>query len=148
MEFVYDDGGRKNAGYVGLTGDCVCRAIAIATQKPYQEVYDELNLEIKSYSARSARVKRSKSRSSSRNGVGPTFSHKYLQKLGWVWVPTVFFGVGCKIHLKDGEVPMGRLIVRLSKHLCAVIDGVVHDIYQDDRGGTRCVYGYWHKPNL
>ena len=26
--FVYDDGGRKDAGYKGDAGDCVCRAIA------------------------------------------------------------------------------------------------------------------------
>lgn len=35
MPFVYDDGGRKEAGRKGYTGDCVCRAVAIATQKPY-----------------------------------------------------------------------------------------------------------------
>jgi hypothetical protein len=43
MEFIYSDGGRQLAGFKGNTGDCVTRAIAIATQKPYQEVYDALN---------------------------------------------------------------------------------------------------------
>jgi len=38
--FVYNDGGRKEAGFNGYTGDCVIRAIAIATGKPYREVYD------------------------------------------------------------------------------------------------------------
>ena len=28
--------------------------------------------------------------------------------------------------------------------LCAVIDGVVNDIYDGTRGGSRCVYGYWY----
>lgn len=28
MLFVYDDGGRKAAGYKGTTGDCACRAVA------------------------------------------------------------------------------------------------------------------------
>ena len=32
----------EEAGYKGFAGDCVCRAIAIATQKPYKEVYDRL----------------------------------------------------------------------------------------------------------
>jgi hypothetical protein len=43
MDFVYNDGGRAAAGYKGRAGDCVVRAIAIATQKPYQEVYDAIN---------------------------------------------------------------------------------------------------------
>ena len=43
MDFVFHDGGRAFAGYRGTTGDCVTRAIAIATGKPYQEVYDALN---------------------------------------------------------------------------------------------------------
>ena len=43
MQFQYNDGGRKEAGYEGHAGDCVTRAIAIATQKPYQEVYTALN---------------------------------------------------------------------------------------------------------
>lgn len=30
MLFVYDDGGRAAAGYKGTTGDCACRAVAIA----------------------------------------------------------------------------------------------------------------------
>ena len=37
-KFNYNDGGRLEAGYKGQTGDCVCRAICIATGKPYQEV--------------------------------------------------------------------------------------------------------------
>jgi hypothetical protein len=41
-KFNYNDGGRLQAGYKGQTGDCVCRAICIATGKPYQEVYDVL----------------------------------------------------------------------------------------------------------
>lgn len=43
MEFIYDDGGRAEAGYKGHTGDCVVRAVAIATQLPYQDVYDALS---------------------------------------------------------------------------------------------------------
>lgn len=42
MKFTFNDGGRKEAGFKGETGDCVTRAIAIATEKPYQEVYDNL----------------------------------------------------------------------------------------------------------
>ena len=47
------------------------------------------------------------------------------------------------VHLRREELPRGRLVVRLSRHLTAVIDGVIHDIYNPDRRGTRCVYGYF-----
>jgi hypothetical protein len=36
MEHIHDDGGRAAAGFVGKTGDCVTRAITIATGKDYQ----------------------------------------------------------------------------------------------------------------
>ena len=42
MEFNFNDGGRAKAGYKGLTGDCVARAISIAAELPYKEVYDRL----------------------------------------------------------------------------------------------------------
>lgn len=32
MEFVYNDGGRKEAGFKGVAGDCVTCAIAIITK--------------------------------------------------------------------------------------------------------------------
>jgi hypothetical protein len=40
--YVYDDGGRAAAGYRGHAGDCVARAVAIASQRPYAEVYAAL----------------------------------------------------------------------------------------------------------
>jgi len=27
-----------------------------------------------------------------------------------------------------------------------VVNGVIHDTYDDQRSGTRCVYGYWSRP--
>jgi hypothetical protein len=38
MTFVHDDGGRVAAGFKGHAGDCVVRAIAIATGIPYRQV--------------------------------------------------------------------------------------------------------------
>jgi hypothetical protein len=43
------------------------------------------------------------------------------------------------------ELPAGRLIVRVSKHLVAVVDGVIHDTHDCTRAGERCVYGYFRK---
>lgn len=139
--FIYNDGGRKQAGYKGNTGDCVTRAIAIATGKPYQEVYNTINTI--GDNERTGKKKRGKS--NARTGVYKYTYKKYLESLGWKWTPTMLIGQGCKTHLRADELPKGTIIVSLSKHLCAVIDGVVQDIFDPSRGGTRCVYGYFSK---
>ena len=141
MEFQYNDGGRHLAGYTGTTSDCVTRAIAIATQKPYQEVYDAINLLGKS--ERTGKRKRGKS--NARTGVYKVTEKKYLNALGWKWTPTMFIGSGCKVHLKADELPKGRLVVFVSKHSVAVIDGVINDLDDGSRGETRCVYGYYSR---
>lgn len=143
MKFKYNDGGRAAAGYRGTTGDCVTRAIAIATKQSYQTVYDAMNeAGKKEYSNKHRRGK-----SSARTGVYKDTLKRYLKSLGWRWTPTMQIGQGCKVHLRDGELPMGRLIVSVSQHMVAVIDGVIHDIDEGvSREGTRCVYGYWEAP--
>lgn len=136
--WIYDDGGRSAAGYKGEAGDCVTRAIAIAAEIPYQEVYDLIN----EFAARE-RPRGGKRRSSARTGVFRPTCRAVIAHLGWEWTPTMAIGSGCTTHLRSDELPAGRLIASVSKHLCAVVDGVVHDISDPRRGGTRCVYGYY-----
>ncbi len=139
MQYAYNDGGRKAAGYDGSAGDCVVRAIAIATGKPYQEVYDSL-FELN-------RRQRGRLRGASpRDGGTKTATIRaYMESIGWTWTPTMTIGSGCKVHLRADELPPGRLVVRASKHLVAVLDGIIHDTYDPSRDGTRCVYGYYEK---
>ena len=138
IAFRYDDGGRQTAGYRGEAGDCVVRAIAIASGRSYQEVYDALNELVKR-----ERPRKGARRFSSRAGVPKKIFHPYILGLGFRWVPCMRIGSGCAVHLQTDELPRGRLIVRLSRHLAAVIDGVLHDLGDCSRGGTRCVYGYY-----
>lgn len=147
MRWIRDDGGRADAGFKGTANDCVCRAIAIATGKPYREVYDELNWLGKSERTGLKRTgnKWNGRRSSARTGVYKATIRRYMAALGWTWHPTMAIGQGTKVHLKDGEIPMGRLVVSVSRHSVAVIDGVIHDLGDPSRDGTRCVYGYWSK---
>lgn len=139
MKFVFHDGGRAAAGYKGSTGDCVTRSIAIATGKPYQEVYDALNR----LAAMERMSRRKRKRSSSRTGVFRRTYQRYLESLGWRWTSTMKIGSGCQVHLLASELPPGPLIVRVSHHLTAVIDGAIYDTHDCSRGGTRCVYGYF-----
>lgn len=171
-QFNYNDGGRAQAGFSGLTGDCVCRAVAIATGKPYQEAYDAL-------AAGSANERRTKHKGASGRRTAAHGIHvkrgwfkRYMEGLGWKWTPTMQIGSGCKIHLCAEELPAGRLIVSVSRHYTAVIDGVINDthdprreahVVEPDNGQAlrpgqwrningicsiqrRCVYGYWSQP--
>lgn len=142
MKYQFNDGGRAEAGYKGTAGDCVTRAIAIVTGKSYQEVYNALN----DLAQSERKGKRKSDVSAARNGVYRVTYEKYLKSLGYIWVPTMKIGQGCKVHLREGELPKGRLVVAVSRHLTAVIDEVIHDIFNPDRDGARCVYGYYLKP--
>jgi hypothetical protein len=142
MRYVYDDGGRGAAGFKGQTNDCVVRAIAIATARDYREVYKGLN-----GMAQHERPRSGKTRSSPRTGVYKQTIRRYMQAIGWVWTPTMHIGSGTTVHLKADELPAGRLVVNLSRHLSAVIDGVIHDTADPSRNETRAVYGYWMAPH-
>lgn len=152
MPFEYDDGGRGNAGYKGKAGDCVARSIAIAAGLPYKEVYDRL-------AHGNATQRGTKRGRTARNGimVKRKWFKDYMAELGFKWTPTMHIGSGCLCNLAEGNLPSGRLVVSLSKHYTAVIDGVIRDT-QDPQRQTivfepnkpkriahRCVYGYWLK---
>lgn len=138
--YVYNDGGRIGAGYKGTTNDCVTRAIAIATGKPYVEVYNGL-ISLASTMRQTKHVRKSHPRT----GVPKKVYDAYLKFYGWHWTPTMHIGSGCKVHLRKDELPQGVIIARVSKHLVTCIDGVPHDNHDSSRGGTRCVYGYYSK---
>jgi hypothetical protein len=145
--FQYNDGGRSEAGFKGETGDCVARSIAIVTGRPYKEVYDALAKGNASQrqTRHSKRHRATAGRKTARAGiwVRRKWFKDYMADLGYHWHATMHIGSGCKVHLRADELPKGGIIAALSKHYCAVIDGVIHDIYDPSRNGTRCVYGYW-----
>lgn len=149
MRFQFNDGGRSAAGFKGRAGDCVARAVAIASSRPYAEVYAAL--------AQGAGDERKSRGASARNGIHTKrkWFKDYMASLGFAWMPTMRIGSGCKVHLREDELPAGRLVVAVSRHYTAVIDGVIHDTHDpqrlqfgtpsdaDDIRGTRCVYGYY-----
>jgi hypothetical protein len=166
MKFQYNDGGRAAAGYKGHTGDCVTRSIAIASGLPYQQVYDRLadgNATQRIGKRDKYLMKKGKisagatGKKTAAHGIDVRrkWFKDYMQEIGFEWVSTMGIGTGCKVHLVDGELPMGRLVVVVSKHYTAVIDGVIHDTHDSQREvyvtygdgrseiQRRCVYGYW-----
>lgn len=136
MKFVWTDGGRAAAGYKGTTArDCVVRAGAIASGRPYQEVYDLVNkLAVRE------RPRKKYSRSSARAGVKKKTMDRVMSELGGVWTPSM------RIDWRNtnlDELPGGRLVVVIPKHIVAIIDGVIHDTFDLSRDGTHCVFGFW-----
>lgn len=159
MQFNYNDGGRSKYFKGENVGDCVTRAIAIATGRDYKEVYDTLNEMAKKESLKHHRGHK---RSNSRNGVFKETWKRYLNEIGWVHVSTCSFGSSrSKVKFVDGALPeSGTFIVQLSRHLTTLVDGVINDTYDcskkdyyDWESGDlvtneeRCVYGYWRAPN-
>lgn len=138
LPFRLHDGGRAAAGFRGHVGDCATRAIALASGRPYREVYDAIN-------AACRHERRKRGRSSARSGVHRRTYERYLVgELGAVWTPTMTIGSGCTHHLRDGEVPLlGRFVVVLSGHLVALVNGIIYDTEDPSRGGRRCVYGWY-----
>lgn len=129
LQFHFNDGGRSNYFKAANVGDCVTRALAIATGRDYKEVYD---------------LVRSVSGRTPRNGVKKGMGKKVATMLGGRWHACMEIGAGCTTHLRANEIPMqGRIVCRLSGHFVAVIDGVINDTYDCSRDGDRCVYGYW-----
>ncbi len=132
MQFIYHDGGRREAGYkTQRVGDCTVRAAAIALETDYKTVYNEL---------------RDVSGKTPRNGVTMEHLRKYLESKGFTWVPVMKMGSGCTMRLNAEEFPQsGTYIARVSKHVVCIRDGVVYDTHNPLRDGTRCVYGYFVK---
>lgn len=131
MEYIYNDGGRSKY-FKGKANDCVCRAISIASNRDYKEVYDSLK----------------KALGTPRNGVfaqNKAFKD-WMVANGFVWTPCSGIGVKTSVHFIEGELPKGRLVCSATKHYVAVVDNKVYDTW-DSRYNSfnevRRIYGYW-----
>jgi hypothetical protein len=129
MKYQYNDGGRKAAGFKGIAGDCVVRAISIALNLDYKTTYKQLAQANKDYG----------NEKSARNGLSKKVYSPFLTQHGWVWRSAPKFD-GRKARCAD--MPKGIVIARQAHHLVAVIDGVPNDIGDLSH---KMVYGYWAK---
>lgn len=127
MTYKFNDGGRANAGYKGTAGDCVVRAIVIATDSDYQEMYNRMAFGMKERGGEK----------SARNGVHKDIYEAILKEFGFVWQSAPKFE-GRKARTYD--MPKGNVVARQAHHLVAVVDGVANDIFDST---NKMVYGYW-----
>ena len=120
LRYQYSDGGRESAGFKGRAGDCVTRAMAIATGKPYRECYRALAKANKVYTGvRSAR-----------NGVRKEAYVKVFSDAGMVQIPINWpVGRGPKPTLTQAAKKFPTCIVTTAKHMIAIKDGVLRDTW-------------------
>jgi hypothetical protein len=155
LRWVKDDGGRRASGIArapgrkDAVGDCVTRAIAIAAEMPYREVHNALTLATVQHlyagSDNDYWGKWDRRRGGVRafdpdHGCRDSVYGPYLKSHGWVHVTPK------GMRLRGDQLPRGRLIVRIHRHLVAVIDHVIHDTHDCGRAGRVRVDGYWIAP--
>lgn len=127
MEFIWHDGGRAACGFVGSAGDCVTRAIAIATGEVYRDVYDEVG-----------RI----AERTARNGVADSVTFQYLSGRGWKPAD--------EASLPPSDLPRGVVIVEFKPtgrkrtgHLSCVIDHTLYDTWNPFEDATFEIERYW-----
>ncbi len=127
LPWIANDGGRAAAGFGdnGTAGDCVVRAICVATGQDYETTFADIwSLAGDTPSA----------------GVSPRVYEPYLQQRGWKFV---YSG---RRRLTPNNLPSHRKIIALmSAHAVAVVDGVIHDTYDCSANGKRQFYGYFFR---
>lgn len=140
FNFVFDDGGREDAGYKGMAGDCVVRSVAIATGEDYKTIYEAMWAIVRRQ--REAGVKGA-DKVSPRSGVPRGVYEQYLFENGWEWHTQMRVGQKARTHVLPYELPREDVIVRLSGHMSAIVNGEIHDTFDPSREGTRTVYGFF-----
>ncbi len=153
IPFKLNDGGYEVAygrPWPHTRGDCVPRAIAIATEQDYTVVYNalrDLNRNVDEWIPGRNTKKRAKlcgriRGSNPCRGTYKEVSHYYLESIGWKQVKLPGWTLAT-------DLPKGRIIGVGMKHKFALIDGVVEDTYNS--GMTQGVYnrdGDWVEPRI
>jgi hypothetical protein len=129
--WVYNDGGRAEAGYKSTAGDCVVRAIAIVMEIPYKVIYDDLRYFLAD-----------RNEPSPRNGVSDYYLKMYLRNLGFRYKEIA----SETVTLHKDELPKSKVIAHLPGHVTAVVDGTINDTYDPNQKKHQRLFGYWLAP--
>ena len=159
MEYKNNDGGRSQY-FKGGAGDCVCRALVIASSLDYKEVYDFLaNGNATQRITKNTR----KSLAGKKTAAKGIYTKRkwfkdYMQSLGFEYEAYAAIGKPSRIKLDETFPSQGTYIASIGRHYVAVIDGVLQDTYDSREGRAwidfdgvqidpkpRMVYGAWKK---
>ncbi len=141
MPCKLSDGGRNASGYHDAENDCVARALAIVTQRPYGEIHLRLQAGLDTWQAKHLNLTRK---------PGVNAGHKWFKdylkhELGMTWHPLLGLrSIRLSVYrpFPVDELPRwGRFAVNCSSHWIALIDGTAYDIYPVRR--NTATVGYW-----
>nr|DAH56645.1 MAG TPA: hypothetical protein [Caudoviricetes sp.] len=133
MKYEYSDGGRSKYFKAKGVGDCAIRAVAIATQTDYLEVYNAF--------------KKLNGGKSCRDGTPKVVDKKYLTQVGAVKINMNVPAGKARWHVTTidkvmGKYPHIRYVLQVSKHLIAGQGDTIYDIF-DDRPRDKGIYVMW-----
>lgn len=144
MRYRWDDGGRRRSGLKREPAkDCACRAIAIASGRPYLAVREMLI-------AHAQREPAHWDRSHPDKGVRRVTYEPVMRALGAVWHPLwgprnpSWRTVTRLGHFGLIGSPPRRLVLSMRGHLTAVVRGVIRDTHH--YGEDRQVFGAYIFP--
>jgi hypothetical protein len=142
LPWAYDDGGRFAAGWPDNdAGDCVTRAIAIATGQPYRDVWALVCRAIAEHA-------KNKKHNADHGADLATIRALVARLDGWAEIETTIQGRktkrGAPVYEQAQDLPTtGRLLVLGGRHAFALIDGRVHDTAPIRR--VRTVHRFFRK---
>lgn len=131
--FRYSDAGRSTSKRPRSKNDCTVRALATVLDISFDESYEFLL---------------TRGRGAHRGAPNDWLSKKKPNEvlgrtLTWHSFPAVKGEPRMSIGRFVNTYPDGRWIIRISKHVAAVVDGCLYDDATDENDHARCVYGAW-----
>lgn len=148
--YKHHDGGRAAAGFRGTTGDCVVRAIAIATGRKYKTVYNWMQKDKREWYTGQG-LSASRLTRYSQPGRGITSGHygPYLRCAGWHKVPSHMgdWCIGDTVADVANKYKGVTVVVRSQRprqqrrhHLCCIKRGTVLDTWDCRESLVKAVY--------
>lgn len=137
--YMKTDGGRSQSKRPKQRNDCTVIALAVSASLTYDAAYD---------------IVASRGRKCA-EGYWFPFGFKTIRsgpmpeagvRFDWISYPAVKYDRREHIDSFARSHKKGVFVLRLSKHVCAVVDGVVHDTHRTY--DERCVYGAWKVTKL
>ena len=141
IDFVINDGGRKEAGYKGTTGDCVVRAYCIITGTDYATAHDLFYDRTMEWLSKAntrqqrAAVKKLKGQTGKgavvggKMGVWPEVSQRIFKAAGLVKAKGARNPDGTWLTYSEAHEQYGNCIVHSSHHMAALKDGALQDLW-------------------
>ena len=157
-DYVFDDGGRRAAGYKRDAPDCVVRATAIVMGLDYDETLNMLqDMNFEWHRNMICRLPWMRNRRKENVGLSPSRMSEEFRSIAW-GVPTKLayvlyedlgftykstFAKGLFISnysdlVNYGLLPLeGSLLLKMRGHVSAVVDGVIHDTFDSRKMVVR-----------